>query len=87
MWFLFAMITALAWGGADLFYKKGSDKNDKYSHIKIAIVVGLVMGIHALIYYFAKGVELQIIDIVKYLPVSLLYISSMVVGYVGLRYL
>ena len=87
MWFLFAMITALAWGGADLFYKKGSDKNDKYSHIKIAIVVGLVMGIHAIIYYFAKGVELQIIDIVKYLPVSLLYISSMVVGYVGLRYL
>lgn len=81
------MITALAWGGADLFYKKGSDKNDKYSHIKIAFFVGLVMGIHALIYYFVKDVEVDILDIVKYLPVSLLYIASMVIGYVGLRYL
>lgn len=87
MWFLFSMATALAWGGADLFYKKGSDKDDKYSHIKIAVVVGLVMGVHALIYYFTKGVEVHIFDIVKYLPVSFLYIASMVVGYAGLRYL
>jgi len=87
MWFVLAMITALAWGGADLFYKRGSDKNDKYSHIKIAVVVGTVMGIHALVYYFAKGVEMSIMDIVKYLPVSGFYILSMVIGYVGLRYL
>ena len=26
MWFVFALITALAWGGADLFYKKALTK-------------------------------------------------------------
>jgi drug/metabolite transporter (DMT)-like permease len=81
------MATALAWGGADLFYKKGSDKNDKYSHIKITIAVGFVMGVHAVIYYFAKGVEISVFDVIRYLPVSFFYIASMVVGYAGLRYL
>lgn len=87
MWFIFALVTALAWGGADLFYKKGSDKSDKYSHIKIAVFVGAVMGIHALIYYFAADVKMEFMDIVRYLPVSALYILSMVIGYFGLRYL
>lgn len=81
------MLTTLAWGGADVFYKKGSDPDDKYSHLKIAVAVGFVMGLHALIYYFAKDVEVGWIDIVKYLPVSACYILSMIIGYVGLRYL
>lgn len=87
MWFLFAILTTLAWGGADVFYKLGSDPNDKHSHLKIAVSVGFVMGVHALIYYFVKDVEVSMLDIVKYLPVSACYILSMVIGYVGLRYL
>lgn len=87
MWFVFAMITTLAWGGADLFYKKGTDSKDRYSHVKIAIMVGLVMGIHATIYLFANGLKISFIDMIKYLPVSGLYILSMIIGYVGLRYL
>lgn len=87
MWFLFAMITVLAWGGADLFYKKGTDSNDKYSHIKIAIVVGVVMGVHATVYLLVNKVDVHLLDMIKYSPVSLLYIISMVVGYIGLRYL
>jgi drug/metabolite transporter (DMT)-like permease len=87
MWFLFAMITVLAWGGADLFYKKGTDSKDKYSHIKIAIVVGVVMGIHATSYLLINHIDMSILDMVKYLPVSFFYILSMVIGYVGLRYL
>ena len=47
MWFVFALITTLAWGAADLFYKKGADEQDKYSHLKTAMMVGIVMGIHA----------------------------------------
>lgn len=43
MWFIFALLTTLAWGSADLFYKKGSDRNDKFSHVKIVIMVGLIM--------------------------------------------
>ena len=35
------------WGGSDLFSKIGSKPEDKYSHWKIVMAVGLVMGIHA----------------------------------------
>ena len=42
-WFLFALICLLGWGCADLFYKMGSDENDRYSHLRIAVWVGLVM--------------------------------------------
>ena len=87
MWFLFSILTALAWGGADLFYKRGSDSNDKYSHLKIVVIVGLVMGIHATGYMLYKGIDFRLFDMVKYLPVSFFYISSMTVGYIGLRYL
>lgn len=87
MWFLFSILTALAWGGADLFYKRGSDSNDKYSHLKIVVIVGLVMGIHATGYMLYKGIDFRLFDMVKYLPVSFFYISSMIVGYIGLRYL
>lgn len=87
MWFIFALLTALLWGGADLFYKKGSDSSDKLSHIKIVIMVGFVMGLHALIYMLAVGEVLMPMSIIIYLPVSLLYILSMVFGYIGLRYI
>ncbi|GGH10526.1 EamA family transporter [Paenibacillus segetis] len=87
MWFLFAILTALAWGGADLFYKKGSDSNDRFSHIKIVIMVGLVMGIHATAYMLIKGLHFDPTDMIRYLPVSALYILSMAIGYIGLRYI
>ena len=48
-WFLFALICLLGWGFADMFYKKSSDDDDKYSHLKIAVWVGLVMGVCAII--------------------------------------
>ena len=85
MWFLFTLITFLCWGIADLFYKLGN--KEEYSHIKTGIIVGLVMGIHAFIYLIVNHVNLNIIDILKYLPISFFYISSMVIGYRGLRYL
>ncbi|MDU5143808.1 MAG: DMT family transporter [Paenibacillus dendritiformis] len=87
MWFLFAVVTALAWGGADLFYKKGSDPHDRFSHIKIVIMVGLVMGMHATAHLFIQGLHFDPIDLVRYLPVSALYILSMTIGYIGLRYM
>lgn len=87
MWFLYAMLTVLAWGGADLFYKKGSNPSDKHSHLKIAVAVGSVMGIHAMIYYLSGDFTVTWYDIAIYLPVSACYIVSMVVGYLGLRYL
>lgn len=85
---IFSLLTFALWGIADVFYKKGnSEKDDKYSDLKTGIIVGLVMGIYALIYMIVKKVEINLMDILKYLPVSLCYISSMVIGYKGLKYL
>ncbi|WP_059042015.1 EamA family transporter [Paenibacillus rubinfantis] len=87
MWFLFALLTSLAWGGADLFYKKGSDSQDRFSHLKIVVMVGLVMGIHGTAYLLIKGLSFDPMDMIRYLPVSALYILSMAIGYFGLRYM
>lgn len=87
MWFIFSIITALAWGGANLFYKKGSNPDDKQSHLKIVVMVGLAMGIHATLYMLFKGIAFDPFDMIRYLPVSAMYILSMTIGYVGLRYI
>lgn len=87
MWFIFAVITTLAWGASDLFYKKGADENDRYSHLKTSMMVGFVMGAHAVIMLIFGNLNYDFMNIIVYLPVSLMYIISMTVGYFGLRYL
>lgn len=87
MWFLFALITTLAWGFADLFYKKSNREDERYSHLKTSITVGIVMGAHAGLTILINGIDYSFINILKYLPVSAMYIISMTVGYFGLRYL
>ncbi len=88
MWFWFALIALLCWSGSDLFSKIGcQDSDDKYSHLKMVMAVGLVMGIHAAYEIFVGGVTINGEVILKYLPVSMLYIVSMTIGYVGLRYI
>lgn len=86
-WFIFAIITLLCWSGSDFFSKIGCrDGKDKYSQFKMVMAVGLVMGIHALIEIIG-GVAISWNIILSYLPVSLLYIGSMALGYIGLRYI
>lgn len=88
MWFGFAVIALLCWSGSDLFSKIGcQDAKDKYSHLKMVMAVGLVMGIHAAYEIFVGGTEINGDVILTYLPVSMLYIVSMAVGYLGLRYI
>ena len=87
MWMVYALLTFFLWGIADLFYKKGNKEEDKYSHIKTGIMVGIVMGVHAIIYMIAKGISLDFLSLLKYLPVSLCYIISMIIGYRGLKYI
>src|SRR5690625_6954102 len=87
MWFIFSLCTALAWGAANLFYKKGSNPSDTFSHLKIVTMVGFVMGIHAVSYMFIKDIAFDPFDMIRYLPVSFMYILSMTIGYIGLRYI
>ncbi len=86
-WYVSAMFSIVLWGFADLFYKKGTDSNDRFSHLRIVFMVGLVMGIQALFELYKMDFNYNPINMVKYLPVSFLYILSMTLGYVGLRYL
>ncbi len=53
----------------------------------MVIAVGLVMGIHAAFEIFVNGVQINWAAILTYLPASALYISSMVLGYIALRYI
>ena len=76
MWFIFTLISIFSWGAADLFYKKGTDPKDPYSHLRIVIMVGSVMGIHAIYTLLFTGIS--------YDP---MYILSMTIGYIGLRYI
>ena len=87
-WFWLSIIALLCWSGSDFFSKIGCrDASDKYSQYKMVTAVGVVMGIHAAIEIFIGGVEISWQVIWTYLPVSLLYIGSMTLGYVGLRYI
>ncbi len=87
MWFIYALATMLAWGTADLFYKKGADDGERYSHLKTSIMVGFVMGVHAIGTLIFSDINYDWRNLLVYLPVSAMYILSMTVGYFGLRYL
>ena len=88
MWFWLSLIALLCWSGSDLFSKIGCrDGSDKRSHLKMVIAVGVVMGLHAAWEVFIGGVEISWQIIWTYLPVSILYILSMTLGYLGLRYI
>ncbi len=91
MWFLFSLIAILCWGGSDFFSKLGADPKDKFSHVRMVTVVGVVMGLHAvftMIYEYAvNGTVYDPMSFITYLPVAFLYILAMVLGYAGLRYI
>lgn len=88
MWFWLSIAALICWSGSDLFSKigcKGAD--DKLSHLKMVTAVGVVMGLHCAYEVFIGGTTLNMQVILTYLPVSALYIGSMAIGYLGLRYI
>ena len=87
MWFVFAILTTLIWGLAELFYKKGAVENEKYSHLKICVCVGLVMGIHAIYILLTQNINYDFKNIIMYLPVSFCYIFSMALSFFGMRFI
>jgi len=86
-WLFFSVATALLWGTAELFYKKGALPNEKYSHLKICVWVGVVMGAHAIFTLLTQDIGYNPMNLLIYLPVSLFYIISMAFSYFGMRFL
>ncbi len=87
MWLTCALLSFVCWGTADLFYKIGNKGEGKYNHLKTGIFVGLIMGIHAVIYLIINRVDVNLLDALKYLPVSFCYISSMIISYKGFKFI
>ena len=87
MWFIFALITTLCWGLAELFYKKGARQDEKYAHLKICVCVGAIMGIHAIFTLLTQNINYNPVNLIRYLPVSLLYIISMAFSFFGMRFI
>ena len=86
-WLFFSIATALLWGTAELFYKKGAVETEKYSHLKICVWVGVVMGAHAIFTLLTQDINYNPMNLLAYLPVSLFYIISMAFSYFGMRFL
>lgn len=88
MWFPLALVALVCWSGSDLFSKIGcSDPKERFSPLKMVMAVGAVMGLHAAYELIFGGVVMSWDVFYTYLPVSLLYILSMALGYLGLRYI
>lgn len=87
MWLIFTLATTLLWGIAELFYKKGSHEERRYDHLRVCILVGTVMGVHAIFTLLTSDINYNPMNIVAYLPVSLCYIISMACSFFGLRFI
>ena len=87
MWFICALLTALGWGIADIFYKKGSVREERYSHLKICVFVGITMGIHAIFVLLTQNINYNPMNIIYYFPVSFMYFFAMVLTFFGLKFI
>ena len=87
MWLIFTLATTLIWGLAELFYKMGSHEDEKYGHLKVVILVGAVMGIHAVFTLLTSDITYDPMNLIAYLPVSLCYILSMACSFFGIRFI
>ena len=87
MWLVYTLATTMLWGLAELFYKKGAVEREKYSHLKICVMVGLVMGIHAVFTLLTEDFTYNLNYLLTYLPVSACYILSMAFSFFGMRFI
>ena len=87
MWLVFTFATTILWGFAELFYKKGSHEERKYDHLRVCVMVGAVMGIHAIFTLLTSDIDYNPMNLIAYLPVSLCYILSMACSFFGIRFI
>ncbi len=87
MWLVFTLVTTLLWGLAELFYKRGSHEERKYDHLRVCVMVGAVMGIHAIFTLLTSDISYDPMNLIAYLPVSLCYIVSMACSFFGIRFI
>lgn len=84
-WVVFAALTVILWGTSETIFKSVSN-NEKDSVLKLISYNGLVLGICSLIYMLITKTEISFDMILTYLPVSLIFITSMFCTYAAMRY-
>lgn len=88
LWF-FLLFSTSCWGIAEIFYKKGNVAHEPYSHLKTTVLVGVFFGIYSTVILFLTDVDIRYLpeNFIRYLPVALCYILSMIFSYYGVRYI
>lgn len=91
IWFPLVLLCILCWSATDLFYKIGSAPEDKLSHLKFLVWLGLVMGgLSALLFPLSES-QLSVFSLIykyrEYMPFALAYVLALMCGIIGTRYL
>ncbi len=91
LWLLFALLAMLCWGFTDLFNKLSVDKKGSLYSIKLATCTGLFMGVLfiCLLPFSESGMSVRrlFVTYIDFAPAAVLYIVSIVISFIGLRYL
>lgn len=90
-WFPLVLLCILCWSTTDLFYKKGSAPEDKQSHFKFLVWLGMVMGGLSLLLRPWSESQIPIFSLIgkysDYIPFALAYVLALMCGIIGTRYL
>lgn len=90
-WFLLVLPCILCWSAADLFNKKGSDPEDKLSHLKFLVWLGLVLGGLSVLLLPLSESQTSVFNLIykyrDYMPFALSYVLALMCGIIGARYL
>ena len=88
---LLTLLALFAWGMEDLFLKESADIDDSRTSLKIAAVLGLIMGVALIVIspYSESRLPLGklVMDNLFFLLVPAAYAVTMVISNIGLRYL
>ena len=91
IWLLITLIATVSWGFTDLFSKMSVDDKDKDFYIKLTIWTGLATGVLLILILPFSESQMPVVELAKkyilFIPTTLLYILSIILGFVGLKYL
>ena len=91
LWLGLTLISTFSWGVTDVFSKMSVDEKDEDYHLKLTIWTGLAMGALALLLLPFSESKAPIAELISryadFIPAAVLYIVSIIVGFVGLKYL
>ena len=90
-WFLLVLLCIICWSAADLFNKKGSEPEDKLSHLKFLVWLGLVLGGLSVLLLPLSESKTSVFNLIykyrEYMPFALSYVLALMCGIIGARYL